>query len=144
MTIDASAKRALAAILVLFSLLLFFLNGAQTAKQQYVSYGASRERSPKWASVRAEHLRKHGECIACGGVENLNVHHIVSFSVNPSLELSPENLCTLCTKNKFGMNDHFIFGHSGNWKCRNPNVLRDSASFRSVISGQLCNEPKAN
>lgn len=144
MGIDATAKKCLAAVFVLLSLLLFLLNEPQTANHQETPYGASSERSPKWARVRSEHLRNHGECIACGGVENLNVHHIVSFSVNPSLELSPENLCTLCTKNKLGMNDHFIFGHSGNWKCRNPNVLRDAEAFRRTLAGRLCDEPKAN
>lgn len=103
---------------------------------------SSRERSSRWPTVRAEHLKKNPECIACGGTENLAVHHIVSFSVDPSKELDPGNLCTLCTKNKFGMNDHFVFGHAGNWKCRNPNVVRDSVQFREMIDGKVCGETK--
>ncbi len=126
--------------------LLFVASCFPSRSENYPSFSASAEnkRSSKWPAVREKHLRDHPECIACGGKEKLNVHHIVSFSVRPDLELSPENLCTLCTKNKFGMNDHFVFGHNGNWKCRNANVLRDAARFREMLDARICNETHAD
>ena len=96
-------------------------------------------RSKDWPKVRAAHLREHPNCEACGGPAD-QVHHIVSFSVAPHRELDRSNLVSLCTKSRFGMNDHFTFGHGGNWKCRNENVVRDARQFRAMIEGRLCNE----
>ena len=115
-----------------------------------VSFGSAYEpgfeshgRSASWPKVRAEYLLKNPECIACGGEKNLNVHHIISFRVDPSLELEPSNLCTLCTKSHFGgINCHFAFGHNFNWTCRNPNVIRDAAGFKGMIEARLCSEAK--
>ena len=101
------------------------------------------KRSAKWPKVRAEHLMKHPECLACGEKENLNVHHIVSFMVDPSLELATSNLCTLCTNSNFGgINCHHAFGHNFLWTCRNPNVVRDAKRFREMVDARLCNEEK--
>ena len=97
-------------------------------------------RSSQWPKVRAEHLKLHPTCEACGGKTLLQVHHVVSFSVDPSLELEPNNLITLCTQSRFKMNDHFLFGHAGNWKCRNPDVRLDAKKFRSMLEGKLCDE----
>ena len=127
-----------------------FRNTNQSTSDEF-SFGAqddssgeqSHTRSTKWPKVRATHLLNHGECIACGGTENLNVHHIVSFSVDPSRELSPENLCTLCTKSRFNLNCHFVFGHNLSWKCRNPEVVEDAIHFREMLNRRLCDEPKS-
>ena len=93
--------------------------------------GASRQRSSKWPAVQARYLREHPACEACGSREDLNVHHVVPFHVDPSKELDPRNLLTLCREH------HLSLGHScggltggDNWKCENPNVRADVAKFR--------------
>ena len=81
-------------------------------------------RSPKWRSVRAEHIKNNPYCAACGRKDGLEVHHIVPYHINPDLELEPSNLITLC-----GKYCHFIFGHFMDWKSWNENVVRDSTLY---------------
>lgn len=49
------------------------------------------ERSPEWPHVREEFLKACPACAACGGTEDLNVHHIQPFHLHPELELDPAN-----------------------------------------------------
>jgi phage terminase large subunit GpA-like protein len=86
------------------------------------------ERSPQWPSVRAEHLRVHPTCEACGTIEQLHVHHVTPVHVDPARELDLENLITLCRQ------CHFVIGHHRNWRGYNPNVREDAA--RQLESGQ--------
>lgn len=81
-------------------------------------------RSPRWRSVRAEHIKNNPTCAACGRKDGLEVHHIVPYHINPDLELEPSNLITLC-----GKYCHFIFGHYMDWKSWNENVVRDSTLY---------------
>jgi hypothetical protein len=69
------------------------------------------ERSPEWPRVRKEHLEREPQCAGCGRTNHLQVHHIVLFSVDPALELEPDNLITLCAVG--GENCHFRLGHGG-------------------------------
>jgi len=93
-------------------------------------------RSPKWAAVRKEYLRKFPTCAVCGRkaglIRPLNVHHCVMFSVDKSLELSPDNLITLCPEH------HLFVGHLMNFKSFNKNVRVDSELWRNKI----LNRPK--
>ena len=90
-------------------------------------------RSGQWVQVRAEFVRLHPRCEACGSAYNLNVHHIIPFHERPDLELDEGNLITLCREH------HFRIGHDpdGNgprkpsWLESNPNVRRDAANMRS-------------
>lgn len=102
------------------------------------------ERSGRWPTVRKHFLEAHPTCEGCGRDFNLNVHHIVPFHTNPSLELSVANLITLCAgddaTNSDGdrwadFNCHFYLGHDpdgpsgprkSNWKLSNPNVRKDA------------------
>lgn len=78
------------------------------------------ERSPHWNAVRKEFLEKNPTCAVCDKKrKGLNVHHIVPFHVDPSIELEEENLITLCRKH------HFTFGHLGWWKSWNEKVIED-------------------
>lgn len=77
------------------------------------------DRSAKWRSLRDNYLKKNNKCIACGTDSNLQIHHMIPVSVDPSKELCEANLCTLCEK------CHFVFGHLHNWKNYNPEVIRD-------------------
>ena len=87
-----------------------------------------KKRSPQWPKVRAEHLRKCKFCMVCGGTKKLEVHHIKPFHLDPSLELEPTNLITLCEAKKRGINCHLLVGHLGNYRQENPQVL-DHAQF---------------
>ncbi len=97
-----------------------------------LSDGFSAERSGKWPTVRKNYITKHPECEACCGAENLNVHHVVPFHDDPSLELDESNLITLCRDCHFRLG-HDPDGPSGpekpNWKKSNPNVRRDAAEY---------------
>lgn len=88
-------------------------------------YWVQGSRSSKWDDVRDEFVRQHPACEACGSKENLNVHHVISFSERPDLELDTSNLITLCREH------HFLIGHDPDgpwgpikpdWKRTNPNV----------------------
>jgi 5-methylcytosine-specific restriction endonuclease McrA len=83
-------------------------------------------RSPLWPRIRREHLQTEGWCRYCGGTENLEVHHIVPFHLDRSLELTPSNLITLCEKR--GTECHLHIGHHGNWHIFNPMVRRQADS----------------
>lgn len=74
------------------------------------------DRSGGWSSVREEFVRLHPVCEACGSRSNLNVHHIVPFYLDSSLELDVKNLITLCREH------HFRVGHDpdGPWMPRRP------------------------
>lgn len=82
------------------------------------------ERSPEWSTVRNDFIASGNDfCRACGKKKSwklgLQVHHIVPFSVNPSLELKFSNLITLC-------DDHHLWmGHLGWFQSWNPNVIED-------------------
>jgi 5-methylcytosine-specific restriction enzyme A len=87
-------------------------------------------RSPKWIKTRKEHIKREACCQACGRTNNLEVHHIKDYSEHPELELDDDNLITLCSG---GTKCHFVFGHLGNWKSINPDVVNDSTWFRVKI-----------
>lgn len=86
-------------------------------------------RSPKWKQVRKLHLSKQPNCMVCGSSYKPEVHHIIPVHADPSKELDPENLITLCDKYC-----HFIFGHLMNWWSYNPNIIEDAKIFSSKIS----------
>ena len=82
-------------------------------------------RSSKWRTVRKEHLEYQSYCQACGRTKDLEVHHIVPVSVDPDLELDPDNLITLCASPC-----HLVHGHFMSWKRWNPTVKRDCDNYR--------------
>lgn len=85
---------------------------------------AKKARSPQWPKIMGEHLSEHPECAACGGDEDLNVHHIVPYHLDPSRELDPENLITLCRFH------HFDLGHLGHWVAWCPVVFEIASLHR--------------
>lgn len=85
------------------------------------------DRSPRWPAVRAAHLRQHPACEACGCRSNLEVHHVVPYHMDRTLELDPANLLTLCRT------DHLVFGHCGDWAVANPCVRNDTAWWRARV-----------
>jgi hypothetical protein len=85
-------------------------------------------RSPKWRQLRKTHLIKQPNCMVCGSSYRPEVHHIIPVHLDPSKELDPNNLITLCDKYC-----HFIFGHLMNWWSHNPDIIEDANIFSSKI-----------
>lgn len=92
-------------------------------------------RSPQWSAVRAKHLEKHSTCAACGCAQQLSVHHIQPFHLNPERELDQENLITLCEKPS--RNCHFVLGHLLDWSAYNPSIESDAAEYRRKVRERL-------
>lgn len=88
-------------------------------------------RSTHWNRVRAEHLRTHGACEACGRTDELNVHHVVPFHIDPALELDPANLITLCEHASW--NCHLQLGHGGNWTRWRKDVRMLALHFHGLL-----------
>lgn len=97
------------------------------------SYIPASSRSPLWNRVRNSHIKRQGKCQLCGGTDDLEVHHIVPFHIDPDKELDPNNLITLCGSGKGGVNCHLFFGHLGNWKKCNTTVVIDCLEWSKKI-----------
>jgi 5-methylcytosine-specific restriction enzyme A len=82
------------------------------------------KRSSHWRSVEKTHLASHSDCVACGSKAKLNVHHKKPFHLDPSLELDPKNLITLCMA--VGKHCHLLIGHGDDFKAYNPDVELDA------------------
>lgn len=91
-------------------------------------------RSPQWRYVRRAHLDLYPLCAVCGKKGSLlkpnEVHHCVLYSNDPTQELLPQNLITLCR------DDHFIFGHLKNFKCQNDGVREDAKIWSEKIKNR--------
>ena len=96
------------------------------------------ERSPEWNKVRKAHLKKDPQCELCNSKSDLEVHHIVPFSIDKKLELSPSNLITGCRSKRFGFNCHLVIFHGGNFKWENPNILEDIKKAKEIIERTQC------
>ena len=96
------------------------------------------KRSTHWPTVRKNFLKLNPSCAACGDTAKLEVHHKMPFHLDPSLELDPNNLITLCESDSYGIICHLYIGHLGNYKKFNPNVTEDAASVLKRL-----NESKA-
>ena len=88
-------------------------------------------RSPKWSSVRKNHLLVYNYCAACGRTTKLEVHHIEPVHLNPDRELDPENLITLCDDPC-----HFVFGHLMNYKSWNKDVIDDCSVYLNRVKNR--------
>lgn len=85
-------------------------------------------RSDKWPTIRRHHLVKEPFCKMCGGIIQLEVHHMMPFHLDEAKELDDTNLITLCQAP--GIECHFKHGHEGNWKNYNPKI-KDMATSPS-------------
>ncbi len=81
-------------------------------------------RASQWSKVRKAYLKAYPTCAVCDSKKKLQVHHIIPFAEDKSLELEPSNLITLCSR------CHLLFGHFGSYKKYNPNVREDAEWFR--------------
>ena len=96
--------------------------------------GLGDKRSPQWQTTRKKHLKNQPKCAACGGYKKLEVHHIKPFNENPELELDLDNLITLCESKSNGVICHLLFGHLGNYKSININVIKDAKKWYNKIT----------
>ena len=85
-------------------------------------------RSPKWHTVRKNHLISNPVCAACGRSKKLEVHHIVPVHVEPSKELDTDNLMTVCADPC-----HIVFGHLMDFKSWNIDVNEDCKKYSQEI-----------
>lgn len=92
-------------------------------------------RSNQWPKVREAHLELHPVCELCGGKKKLQVHHKLPFHLHPQLELDPTNLITLC-EGIGSVNCHLFFGHLGNFKSYNANVVDDSKEWNTKMANR--------
>ena len=83
------------------------------------------KRSPHWPAVRKAYLADHPICAACGGFTALEVHHVVPFAKNPSKELDPLNLITLCMA--IDRHCHLVL-HGGSFRAYDTNVVHDATA----------------
>jgi len=93
------------------------------------------KRSGSWPALRKHHLETHPTCAICGGTKFLEVHHIEPFHSKPELELLDSNLITLCEHPFF--NDHLRYGHLGNYKCINVDVLKDAVIWHKKLANRV-------
>ncbi|NDD52518.1 HNH endonuclease [bacterium] len=94
---------------------------------------AVRERASQWRKLRAAHLLKEPECVACGRDKELDVHHIVPVSADPTQELNPDNLITLCSDPC-----HIVFGHFFSYRCYNKDVRSMATAYRAAMTHRIC------
>lgn len=92
-----------------------------------------KKRSGSWRRIRKEHLKRQPRCQCCEGKKKLEVHHIVPFHVDPSLELVASNLMTLCEAKRYGLTCHQLMGHLGNYRRTNTKVRQDVAEWNQKI-----------
>lgn len=116
------------------------MNLEQTLENEKAKIPAGTARSSHWPAARAAHLKDHPTCAVCGGTEKLEVHHIRPFHLHPDLELDPSNFITLCEANKDGFDCHLGFGHLGNFKSFNVDVVADAAAWNAKIKNRPLGE----
>lgn len=85
---------------------------------------AGKTRDPGWPAFR-KHFLIGKRCAACGGVDFLELHHVLPFHDFPEKELDEGNVIPLCEKPS--RNCHFVFGHALNWKGYVKTVRDDAA-----------------
>lgn len=88
-------------------------------------------RSSKWKNIREKHLSEHPSCAACGRSLKVEVHHIEPVHLQPSKELDPTNLITLCDSPC-----HIVFGHLMDYKSWNTNVIEDCKRYKYQIDNR--------
>ena len=87
------------------------------------SFGAAR--SPSWRIFRKVNIKKN--CEACGTNKKLELHHIQPFHLDFSLELSVNNVITLCRR------CHQLLGHLDDFHSKNINVREDAEVWKNKI-----------
>lgn len=90
----------------------------------------NKKRSDKWPAIRKAFLEKSPLCAVCDSSKKIEVHHVKPFHEFPELELSPDNLITLCEGDT---SCHLLYGHLKNFKSINVNVREDAQTWNHKI-----------
>lgn len=90
-------------------------------------------RSAKWPGIRRLWLKQNPSCVACGGRDGVEAHHVVPFHLEPDRELDLTNLISLCEKGPGSTNCHCLVGHCGDWRAYNPMAREDALRLRSIL-----------
>lgn len=90
-------------------------------------YKPSVRRHKDWAKRSKEFLKLHPTCAACGGRENLTVHHVWPFHLYRHLEMVEDFWLPLCEGSV--VNCHLLFGHLGLWASWNMHAVEDAAEW---------------
>ena len=79
-----------------------------------------------WKNFRLRLIKERHplRCRLCGDWKNVQLHHVIPVSINPSLECVRENIVELCKTH------HFIVGHQSNWNNYNVNFWKDFHSIK--------------
>ena len=85
-------------------------------------------RSINWKTVRKKFLITYPFCAACGSTKKLQVHHVIPFHIDKTLEFDFNNLICLCNS------CHFLFGHFNNWNKFNPDIREDAKIWFQKIN----------
>ena len=80
------------------------------------------QRSSHWRAMRQAHMLLEPICQWCHGKLMLEVHHIIPFAQDPTRELDPENMITMCELP--GLMCHLYQGHKGNWHLWDPRIRK--------------------
>ena len=102
-------------------------------------------RSSAWPDVARSFRVANPFCAACGGAQELNVHHKFPFHYvvlcgRPDLELDPRNLITLCILHD--SEHHVLLGHLDDYESYNPRVLEFVKNYSGLTSQQIRADPK--
>jgi len=84
-------------------------------------------RASGWSALSRKYREENPHCAVCGTLQNVEVHHVIPYHIDPQLELQEFNLISLCR------HDHFLFGHLGSWHSYNREVRADAAEMRGKI-----------
>lgn len=104
-------------------------------KQKLDYYQVTRGRNEEWSRVRNEFIQENGAfCQVCLKTTKLNVHHIIPFHIDPTLELDKSNLIVLCTND--AVNCHYLYGHLLDWKSYNPTCRDDVQIWQQKIKNR--------
>ncbi|MEK7124119.1 MAG: HNH endonuclease signature motif containing protein, partial [Patescibacteria group bacterium] len=87
------------------------------------------KRSSGWREFREKYIKKY--CPFCGRkgslLVRLELHHIMPFHLDPSLELDPTNVETFCRY------CHFEFAHLKSFQSFNKDILKDVEIYQEKI-----------
>lgn len=103
------------------------------SKEEITALGTPR--SGRWRKIRIQHLEKNPQCAVCGSSEKVVPHHIIPVHIDPSKELDPNNLISLCESKTF--NCHLFFGHLKNWSCHNEEIKKDVEFWRNKLKNKF-------
>lgn len=88
------------------------------------------------------YLQDNRQCVICGALVDLEVHHILPVHLVPELASDPINFVTLCDYGNKGC--HLKFGHLGSFTNFNPQIQELIVTIRSFYEAHALKTIKFN